>query len=1024
MYVVHFFRRFYVSFIIAGICWVTAVPGNWVHAEEPAEAFVKALLEAEYYDVAADYLSRAQNSELVSTDFRKEIPYQRAKILRRSARAVRVPELQQQKLEQADQLLNAYASGLTDTRQKVNVLIESANIKLARSELHLRRSTNARLGADEKTAILSEADQLLRLAMQQYQLGETQLRTALENFQLDSEDPNSASEKQRLRKQFIKVRTQLPLVSEKLADSLPADSPERTELLKQAVAQSTSLYEKYGKAKIAKLFAFTAVTNGARASQKLGDHEKAIELLSLVFKINDGVAENRLKKNALAVAVNSWGKIEPYPHLEIIKLLDKRVALLNRTQQNDPDWQRIKLELADAKLTQADQLRGSGVTGAAGQAKVLSRDANKLVRKIARSVGPHSAYAKTIAEKWDLSFSQIEEVVVTDVKTFGDAKEMASELSSGLIELQNEVALKKRQVLSIADAAQKATAQSAVDEKMKNLQTRADGALAFYERSLALVDQSTSREDINFIRYQQTLGHFVKGQMLESALIAEFLLEKYPTVRWTRQASVYIVKGLSGELAGIRVDADKSYETNKLKVACREICQRWPNSNESAIAAGTAVKLALRGQNLAEAEEYFNLIPDSFSGKSGLAATLGVEFWKDYLRNGKLDSAMRSKRLNDCGRLLKMAVSNPPENITYPIANSSLTLINVFLEQKNFPQAVAQLEMGTLAPMKLIEQAHPAVTNNRYADQFRQRTYQAAVKTYLASMSVGEKESAIKKATAIIADMQTAAQSSNASQSLADLTAIYQHAGKILQDQFDNLESAERRKSFAPIVSQFVSTVVQGSEDPNTLLWAAQSLMKVASALSQEGAKTDAEPLFKQANLALDRAKSAGVNDPKKILTLQYLQALAYRGEGQYEQSVSEFIALLKTRQSNLTWQIDAAETLQMWGKNKSNDQAYAKALNGTGQAQVGKRKRNVVWGWRALEQRTRGNEKFNDAYRVALYNSVKTRFEYGALKRDKKIVASSQRELDKALKRFPFLNQGRWKAKFQALQAEIKKNK
>ena len=1023
MYAVHLFRRFYVSFIIAGIYWVAVVSGNWVHAEEPAEAFVKALLEAEYYDVAADYLSRAQNSELVSAGFRKEIPYQRAKILHRSARAVRVPELQQQKLEQADQLLNAYASGLTDTRQKVNVLIESANIKLARSELHLRRSTNTRLGADEKTAILSEADQLLRLAMQQYQLGEDQLRSALENFQLDPKDPNSDSEKQRLRKQFIQVRTQLPLVSEKLADSLPPDSPERIELLERAVAQSTSLYEKYGQAKIAKQFAFTAVTNGARAAQKLGDHEKAIELLGHVFEINDGVAENRLKKNAFAVAVNSWRKIDPYPHLEIIDLLDKRVALLSRAQQNDPGWQRIKLELADAKLTQADQLRGSGVTGAAGQAKALSRDANKLVRKIARSVGPHSAYAKTIAQRWDLSFSQIDEVVVTDVKSFEDAKEVASALSSGLIELQNEVLLERRQILSITDADQRATAQSAIDEKTKALRTRSDNALAFYERSLALADDSTSREEINFIRYQQTLGHFVKGETLQSALIAEFLLEKYPTVRWTRQASVYIVKGFSSELAEISPDVDKRYETDKLTVACREICKRWPQSNQSAIAAGTAVKLALRGQDLAQAEEYFNLIPDSISTKSILAAKLGAAFWNDYLRNRKLDAAMRNKRLNDCNQLLNMVVSNPPEKITYSVADSSLILVNVLLEKKDFTEAIAQLETGALAPMKLIEQSHPAVTNNQYADQFRRRTYQAALKTYLASMSGDKKESAIEKATAIISNMQLEAQSSKDPKSLARLAAVYQSAGNSLKAQFDSLQSAQQRKSFAPIVSQFVDTVVQGSKDPNTLLWAAQSLMKVASALSQEGSKGDAAPLFEQANRALDQAKSIGISDPQKVLRLQYLQALAFRGEGQYEQSVNEFIALLKTRQSNLTWQIDAAQTLQMWGENKANDQAYAKALTGTGQTQVGKRKRNVVWGWRALVQRTRGNEKFNDAFRVAVYNSVKTRFEYGVLKNDKKIIASSQRELDKALSRFPFLRQGHWKSKFEALQAKIQKN-
>ena len=136
------------------------------------------------------------------------------------------------------------------------------------------------------------------------------------------------------------------------------------------------------------------------------------------------------------------------------------------------------------------------------------------------------------------------------------------------------------------------------------------------------------------------------------------------------------------------------------------------------------------------------------------------------------------------------------------------------------------------------------------------------------------------------------------------------------------------------------------------------------------------------------------------------------------------FEQLLKQKAA-LTWQLDAAETLQMWGENKKNADAYAKAMMGSGKYKDPKtnRAKNAIWGWRKLVQLTRGKEKLNDAFRTSIYNSVKSRFDYGLLKQNKKAIDSSYSELSKALQRFAFLNVGPMNKKFQALIAEMKKH-
>ena len=453
--------------------------------------------------------------------------------------------------------------------------------------------------------------------------------------------------------------------------------------------------------------------------------------------------------------------------------------------------------------------------------------------------------------------------------------------------------------------------------------------------------------------------------------------------------------------------------------ASREICRRWPDSNESAIAAATIVQSSIRNKDLASAEEFFALIPDSFSSKPLLAGALGEKFWVDYRTNGELDEAGRQKRLLDAAKLLQSVVANAPDPITYSSASAALTLTSVLVEQNKIEEAMQQLETGKLSPLKLIEDKDPAISSARYADRFRQSTNRTAIKTYLAAVATGkDQKQSIDKAIAIITSMQ------NDPNSKTQLTAIYRSVGKSLNDQFESLQSLDERKRFASVLASFVGTIEKGSTDTSTVLWAGSTLLKVASSLAEEGATAEAAPLFKQANSALDRAEKLGVEDPNAKLALQHLQALALRGSGDYQQSVSMFEQLLKQKAA-LTWQLDAAETLQMWGKNKKNADAYAKAMMGSGKYKDPKtnRTKNAIWGWRKLVQLTRGKEKLNDTFRTSIYNSVKSRFEYGLLKQNQKAIDSSYSELSKALQRFAFLNAGPWNTKFQTLVAEMKKH-
>lgn len=978
-------------------------------AEEPAEAFVSALVDNGYYDVAIDYLGEATKSDLVVPEFRSTIPFELARVLVRSTAVERSEEAREQKFNEADRLLNDYAASLDDPREKANVLLASANIKVRRAEVQILRAlSNQRLNDAEKEEARSQADRLLRAALPQFESAQDQVRTLLKNFRLDTADPKSGREKSRLEKQYLEIRTQRPLVLERLADTLPAGSAEQKKLLKEALKENEEVYEKYRRFR--QTFVYRAAIHGARSSQKLGEHARALEMLEDVFELGDGVAEEELKKAAMTVAVDSWAKTDPYPADVVIARLEPAVSQLNRNGQRDPEWQRIELELSRARLIRAKEVAADGGSGSVGRAKQLTSEASKSLRRLARGTPEVRDLAQALAGEFDVQFNEAAtDAAVATVTTFEAAKAAAETMIAEIVDLQNQI----RQQRRTADASETASMKQSLASKIQ-------AAFGLYEKALSLTDEKTSIEDINFIRFQQSICYFIQGKPLQSAVIAEYLFYRYPSVNWTRQASAYMVKGYSSLAARAEKSDgnDGRWESEKLQMVCREIATRYPDSEEASIAAATLVKSAIRSRDMATAREFLDQIPDSFSGKLALSAALGQRIWFDVRDDRSVDPAARDREIERAKKMLQFAVQPTPEGVSYLTASASLTLIDILLSQGKVADAVQQLENGDLSPLKLIQSNHPAITQPAIADSFQQAAYRTAIKTYLAAIAGDIPGDFVGKTTGVLDQMRSTVDSSDPTQA-KKLTAMYQAVGQQLSDQFDELKTPAEREKFATVLSDFVSSVQKGASDSRTLLWAGQTLLKVADSMRESGAADQAKPLYQQATAALEQAQKTGGNDAATDIALRYQQAIAMRGSGQFAESIATFVELLK-KKSSLSIQIDAARTLEMWGLEQKSADALAKAMMGDGRYTEKGRQKNAIWGWRKLVQLTRGKDNLNDAFRESLFHSIKSRFEYGRLKQNTKAVASARSELEKSLQRFDFLQTGVWAERFESLANEI----
>jgi len=534
------------TLFIAFVAVVLSLSSTTV-ADEPAEKFVAALAENGYFDVALDYLDGAQSDDLVNAGYRQRIPFEKAKVLIRSISTERNTQKREEKLNEADRLLSSYSEQLADADEKLEVVEIGANIKIKRAESGITQSDNQRLTDSEKQDLLTKSNTLLDAARQQYQQARQSLRTRIQDYQVDPADPQSLAKRKRLQESYIRIRTKLPLVTSLIADTLPKGSEQQKKMLAEVVKENKDIYEDYSSQ--GAVFIFEAAINGARAAQKSSDHKTTLQMLQDVFLLGDGAVERRLKKDAMLVAAESWSTLNPYPFEEVAKLLEKPIGMLNKKQVRDPNWQRLQLEFSKAQLMKAKDLKAKGGGDNAKMSRGINRETGKIVRKLARSPGPYRESARGLIEQYNLSFAeQKDDPAAKEIKTFADAKERGSEMITEISDLQNEISQAKRALGSMTDATRKAETTALIEENSQLLSTKTTAALELYETALSLSNDQTLRADINFIHYQRAICYFFQDNPLQSAVIAEFLLEKYPAVDWSKQASAYIVSGYSALL--------------------------------------------------------------------------------------------------------------------------------------------------------------------------------------------------------------------------------------------------------------------------------------------------------------------------------------------------------------------------------------------------------------------------------------------------------------------------------------------
>jgi len=1002
------------------------LPSSQLVAEEPAEAFLEALRENEYFDVAMDYLNSVEQSKMASPAFLQSIPFEKAETLISSTSRIRDLVKLKSTLDEAEKLLSDFATQVQSPEALGKTLRYQGNLHYSRAKVFGIEEKNDRLTAAEKDALRVQAREQLQKARASYDAALKQILELIDPtkksyIQQDPADPSTKVRLKQFQFMYTLIRQRIPMVIEQMADTYSANAPEYKTLLAEAAKNYAKVYDDYYNWPAGQSSCLFA----ARCHQKLGQHKQAIDLLEELFGLPDSSRYTDIKRQAYLAATESWGKLEKYPFEQVVARLGPVIELLNSREVRQPDWQRIQIELAIAQHQMATATKD----------KKLDASAAKILKTIVRVPGPHRDQANALLSEWKIDVT----VVIEDVpvKTFKEAVQRASD-STKEIEALISDANKLRREIAAANEAEQKTKAAELDDLQLQIEEFANKALGYLSKALNLVDQTTVRAEINNVRYLQSFCYFAMQQYLESALIGKFLLDKYPTVDGTRNAMVLLVQSLS-LIHSEAADDDKIYELGKLNDVCVSIVEQYPQTKEGGMAASRLVQMGIIDKDYLMAEKYIAAIPRDAEYLPGLASQLGQQIWFDYKKKLPITAVNKQEMASQLEKAIEFlrlgAESATLKDLNHLTALGSLLLVEAYLEAGETEKAIFQLETAEVAPIDLVKQKHVSVTQSPIAGFYDHETYKIAVKVYLAglkgSQGIDQQRVWIEKANGVIQAMREGVDENNDSQARQRITLIYRLIAAELKSQFEGIQSNAEKVDFAGLLAGFLGSIEKDSSDARTILWAGSALMTTANSLNESGLTTEAKPLFAQAVSALSRAETLGFAGDDKAAEytseLRRQRALAQRGSGNYEAAVELFADILRENAKSLQVQIDAAETLSAWGKAAKRDTVITKAIMGSHleKDKATGRDANLIWGWQKLAKATRGNEKFADTFYRSLYYMSEGKLEYALIRTDKKegALKAALQEIENAEQRDPEIGGPSWKPKFEALKKRIKEN-
>ena len=989
----------YFSALWAGISLAAAlaVPPQ-VFAVEPAKAFLDALRQQRYYDVAIEYLDTLPNNPAVPIEFKQTLPYERGITLVEGARFQRDPAIKDKWLDEAQTQLTEFVSGQEANLLAVNARSQLGNVIVERAKSRLEKSKKQT--GDAKNQLLLESRKLFEEAIAIYTGQVNEIRERLKQYPaLIPEGDKLHAERDVLRQSFLQALVLEVAAKEEMATIYPPGSPEFTKLIEECVEG----YKPIGETYRLLLGGMYAQAYQARCLQKLGKHKEALGYLSELIAQPDNNDLHDMRVLAISLAIDSWVAQKLYN-----KVVDTAFPIVDKARPNEDrteEFMSMRVKIARAFKAYADELKAANPRDP--QARKLLSDGRALASYVARFRGAYQEQGRRLLA--DFAGADIESIAgdKPNPKTFTDALTAGRDAVQKFQDSELLVKQLKERLPTITDVAQRSEIETQV-AKAQAVSTEArDMASQYLRLALKLADKESTEDDLNIARYLVCYLSYLEQKYYESVILGQFVAERYPANQGARQcAKIAMAAWL--KLYDQKPGGDNDFESQQIIHIADYIVQKWPDQPEAGDALNTLIPFMIREKKLKEAQEYLAKIPADSPHRGSAELKLGQALWASYLASATelrqweqdptkmpagTDLAARKQELEtlktQAQKTLQDGVARMQESGEMnPIgATAVLSLAQVLVDTNQAEKAIATLEDQRLGSLTLLKQNHPATQK----EGFNVETYKTALRAYISGLgSAKNPQPLIDKAK----EMMAALKASMGEAGQARLVATYVTLARDLQTQME-LADDTTKKGLATGFEVFLKEVSSEAKEKDILYWVADTYRAMGESFlaGGVGGRKAATPYLDSAIAAYKKILAQVVDDPASaaLATQIRLQmARTYRSMGQFKDAIDQFQEILRPAKSRflLPVQIEAAQTYQEWGAYLGDHKdRYGNAIFGARpddkNADKNKQKDNIIWGWGEISRRTADNPKYAEQFHQARYNLALSRYKWALAEKD-----------------------------------------
>jgi tetratricopeptide (TPR) repeat protein len=1019
------------SAVVSGFLTTALLPSQLL-AVEPAEKFLQALRDRGYSDMALEYLNRMKDSDMVSPEFRVVIPYERGKTLFVEARRNPDPGQKEKLLNDAQVALKAFV-----TNNQTHPLASAASNELgnliverARMKVDLSKKPNY---ATQAATLRKEGLELFKEAEGLFIKTKDEIRNKLEQIPkvLGPGQQNLKDLQAQLRVDYLQSMLLTAAIQEEMAETAEKGSKEQKDLLTKAAEEYKEIYEKYRR-RIAGLYA--RMYQG-RCYQKMDDDKEAISFFKELVEDqpDDPQPFRDLKTKTYVMAVPSWAALGQYEPM--IASAGKWINEARPNEEEQADFIELKFEFAKACVAYSEKL-ASGENPDKNKVREVEGLAVTPLRDVMKVPSPYKRQAQELLAKldrFDLDKARPEPKNFVDARTAGkealDAMQTAGIVVKGL---PPRIAKEKDEKI-------KAELQKQYDEAVVSQTTKREEAQRYFRMALGLADEEIAIRDLNVVRYLLCYLYYAEEKYYEAALIGEFLLDRYPGGVGSKQSAKIALASYVRMYAAKKETekSDTTFEEARIVAVGEGIADSFSGEPEAIEALKTVIPFKINAGKLDEAVALLDKVPENSASRADLELKTGQAMWGHFLNGSAemrkweteksvpadVDVADRKAQLAEmktqAESLLAAGMDRAAKSgtVTEVVVTANLSLAQLYVDTAKATEAVKLLELPKIGALTLCKSDSPVTQRPGFASE----TYKTALRAYIAQLAAGDDSAnAVKKAESMMDALKTTTDDPK------QLVSVYFSLATELERMISLEEDRGRKAQLSKGFETFLNKVGAESDEFNILNWVAESFYSMGEGFDAGATlSAEAKKYYEAAakNFADILAKSKDFKlEPAMQNRIRMRLAMTKRRLGDYKTAVDMFAEMLKTKESLLNIQIEAATTLQDWGVAEDAEHIL-EAMRGT--VMDSRTKKNVIWGWSRLMKVTSQDERFRDTMFEASYNLCLARYQY-AMKQEgetkKKWLSNGEKAIEYFARSYPNLGGESTFQEFDTLYRRIQK--